>query len=90
MGVFIRSKVSYISKGGAIHASRWTPEGNRLNRDEGYEVPGCWIATMQKLGEGLIGATPRPPVTCILECAAVYSVGHQLSAILLSPKCNIL
>ena len=29
-----------------------TPEGNRLNQDEGYEVPGCWIATMKKLEGG--------------------------------------
>ena len=23
---------------------------SRLNRDGGYELPGCWIATMKKLG----------------------------------------
>ena len=27
-----------------------TPANNRLNRDGGYELPGCWIATMKKLG----------------------------------------
>jgi hypothetical protein len=25
---------------------------SRLNRDGGYELPGCWIATMKKLGGG--------------------------------------
>ena len=27
-----------------------TPTNNRLNCDEGYELPGCWIATVKKLG----------------------------------------
>ena len=26
-----------------------TPANNRLNRDGGYELPGCWIAMMKKL-----------------------------------------
>ena len=30
-----------------------TPANNRLNRDGGYELPGCWIATMKKLGGGV-------------------------------------
>ena len=30
-----------------------TPTNNRLNRDEGYELPGCWIATVKKLGGGV-------------------------------------
>ena len=29
---------------------RTTPECNHLNQDEGYELPGCWIATVKKLG----------------------------------------
>ena len=29
-----------------------TPANHRLNRDGGYELPGCWIATMKKLGGG--------------------------------------
>ena len=29
-----------------------TPANNRLNRDGGYELPGCWIATVKKLGGG--------------------------------------
>ena len=29
----------------ALHIQR-TPANNRLNRDGGYELPGCWIATM--------------------------------------------
>ncbi len=35
----------------ALHIQR-TPANNRLNCDEGYELPGCWIATMKKLGGG--------------------------------------
>ena len=27
-----------------------TPTNNRLNHDEGYELPGCWITTVKKLG----------------------------------------
>ena len=30
-----------------------TPTKNRLNCDEGYELPGCWIATMKKFGGGV-------------------------------------
>ena len=30
-----------------------TPTNNRLNHDEGYELPGCWIATVKKLGGGV-------------------------------------
>ena len=26
---------------------------SRLNRDKGYELPGCWIATVKKLGCGV-------------------------------------
>ena len=33
----------------ALHIER-TPANNRLNRDGGYKLPGCWIATMNKLG----------------------------------------
>ena len=29
-----------------------TPANNRLDRDGGYELPGCWIETMKKLGGG--------------------------------------
>ena len=35
----------------AIHINR-TPANNRLNQDGGYKLPGCWIATMKKLGGG--------------------------------------
>ena len=49
-----------------------TPEGNRLNQDEGYEVPGYWITTMKKLGGGAGRSHAQPPVMCIiLECVAV-------------------
>lgn len=34
---------------------RMTPGSNRLNHDEGYEMPGCWIATMKELGRGAWG-----------------------------------
>ena len=35
----------------ALHIER-TPANTRLNHDGGYELPGCWIATMKKLGGG--------------------------------------
>ena len=34
-----------------LHIER-TPTNNRLNQDRGYELPGCWITTMKKLGGG--------------------------------------
>ena len=37
----------------ALHIQN-TPANNSLNnRDWGYELPGCWIATMKKLGDGV-------------------------------------
>ena len=33
----------------ALHIKR-TPANTRLIRNRGYELPGCWIATMKKLG----------------------------------------
>ena len=33
----------------ALHIQT-TPANNSLNKDGGYELPGCWIATMKKLG----------------------------------------
>ena len=33
----------------ALYIER-TPANNRLNRDRGHELPGCWIATMKKAG----------------------------------------
>ncbi|MCG8621507.1 MAG: hypothetical protein MJE68_05845 [Proteobacteria bacterium] len=51
----------------ALHIER-TPANNRLNRDGGYELSGCWIATMKKLGGGgnrasanRAGASPSAP-----------------------------
>ena len=35
----------------ALHIEK-TPANNRLNRDGGYELLGCWIATIKKLGGG--------------------------------------
>ena len=35
----------------ALHIEK-TPANNRLNRDGGYKLPGCWIATIKKLGGG--------------------------------------
>ena len=29
-----------------------TPANNRINLDEGYELPGCWITTVKNLGDG--------------------------------------
>ena len=37
----------------ALHIQK-TPANNSLNRDRGYELPGCWIATVKKLGTGSI------------------------------------
>ena len=31
---------------------RTTPKDARFNRDSGYELPGCWIATFKKLKGG--------------------------------------
>ena len=31
---------------------RTTPEDTRFNRDSGYELPDCWVATYKKLGGG--------------------------------------
>ena len=36
----------------ALHIHN-TPASNSLNRDGGYELLGCWIATMKKLGGGV-------------------------------------
>ena len=33
----------------ALHIER-TPVNTRLNRNGSYELSGCWIATMKKLG----------------------------------------
>ena len=33
----------------ALHIER-TPTNTRLKCDRGYELPGCWITTMKKLG----------------------------------------
>ena len=35
----------------ALHIVRVSPN-NRLNRDRDYELPGCWILIMKKLGVG--------------------------------------
>ncbi len=40
----------------ALHIEK-TPANSRLNRDGGYELPGCWIATMKKVGGGLSHAS---------------------------------
>ena len=37
---------------GALHIQT-TPADNSLNKDGGYELPGCWITTMKKLGGGV-------------------------------------
>ena len=36
----------------ALHIQT-TPANNSINKDGGYELPGCWIATMKKLGGGI-------------------------------------
>ena len=46
----------------ALHIQK-TPANNRLNRDGGYELPGCWIATMKKLGGGV--SASRTDASCV-------------------------
>ena len=37
---------------------RTTPESSHFNRDSGYDIPDCWIATYRKLGGGTcVGCT---------------------------------
>ena len=36
----------------ALHIQT-TPANNSLNNDGGYELPGCWIMTVKKLGGGV-------------------------------------
>ncbi len=36
----------------ALHIEK-IPNNSRLNRDGGYELQGCWITTMKKLGGGV-------------------------------------
>ena len=43
-----------------------TPADQRLNRDEGLELPGCWTATMEQMGGGTgstLATTPRTHVS---------------------------
>ena len=35
----------------ALHI-HMTPADQRINRDEGLELPGCWTATLKRLGGG--------------------------------------
>ena len=35
-----------------------TPTNNRLNCEEGYELPGCWIATVKKAGSAQAALAP--------------------------------
>ena len=41
---------------------RTTPEDMRFNRDSGYELPGCWIATYKKLKGGAPGQLEQHPL----------------------------
>ena len=50
----------------ALHI-QMTPAEERFNRDGGLEIPGCWIAALKTLRAGLVFASSRPPVTCILS-----------------------
>jgi hypothetical protein len=43
----------------ALHIEK-IPANSRLNYDGGYELPGCWIGTMKKLG---VGATVLALIT---------------------------
>ena len=37
----------------ALHIKTTPTNNSLLNKDGGYELPGCWIATMKKLGGGI-------------------------------------
>ena len=47
-----------------------TPANNSLNKDGGYELSGCWIATMKKLGGGVNS-----------NCASAICVSALISAL---------
>ena len=60
-----RHKELLLKKALHIHM---TPADQRINRDEGLELPGCWTATLKRLGgRGWQQPAPHLPVTCILE-----------------------
>ena len=42
---------------------RTTPEDARFNRDSGYELPDCWVATYNKLKGGASLSSARRPRT---------------------------
>ena len=62
----------------AFHIER-TPANTRLNRDRGYELPGCWIATMNKLGGGANCADANH-VGTIASTSAVGRTGARVQA----------
>ena len=37
-----------------------TPADQRINRDEGLELPGCWTAMLKRLGGGAGNSRPAP------------------------------
>ena len=53
---------------------RTTPEDARFNRDNGYELPDCWIATYKKL-KGGASLSSAPPTTRPRSCAR-RETGH--------------
>ena len=48
-----------------------TPANNRLNCDKGYELPGCWIATMKKLGGGV--SSSHASTNCLDLCTGPHT-----------------
>ena len=52
----------------ALHIQK-THANNKFNYDEGYKLPGCWIATMEKL-QGRISSS----------CASINHVSALISA----------
>ena len=44
----------------ALHI-QMTPTEERLNRDSGLDLPGCWISTLKRLGGGADASRPLTP-----------------------------
>jgi hypothetical protein len=63
----------------ALHIEK-TPTNSRLNRDGGYELPGCWIATMKKLGGGVnrASANRAGATTSASNCMSAQAHGPRL------------
>ena len=54
-----------------------TQANTRLNQDGDYDLPGCWITTMKKLGEG-----PTAPGLITVAVSAHVCVASHIFAML--------